>query len=105
MGAVLSLSSETLPDVISIRQNFPNPFNPATEIRFDVFNTRWVRVDIYDLNGKIINELMSQVCQPGTYRIIWNGRNSKDQQIPSGVYFYNVQCGTVIKTGKMILLR
>ncbi|MBN2601435.1 MAG: T9SS type A sorting domain-containing protein [Candidatus Marinimicrobia bacterium] len=100
-----NLSSGTLPDVISIRQNFPNPFNPATEIRFDVFNTRWVRVDIYDLNGKIINELMSQVCQPGTYRIIWNGRNSKDQQIPSGVYFYNVQCGTVIKTGKMILLR
>ena len=98
------VSSET-PEKFLLEQNYPNPFNPETKIRFQVpasaETTRWViLLRIYDVSGKEISTLVNEELKPGTYEINWNARN-----MPSGVYFYQLNTGGFTQTKSMILIK
>jgi len=81
-------------------QNFPNPFNPATTIKYQIPELSFVALKVFDVLGNEIATLVNEEKPTGTYKIIWNAEN-----LPSGVYFYQLKAGSYIDTKKVVLLR
>ncbi len=94
-----NISSE-IPDVFSLSQNFPNPFNPKTVINFQLATSSEVVLIVYDLSGKIIETLVNEQLRPGTYSVDFEGG-----KYSSGVYFYTMKANEFFETKKMILIK
>ncbi len=75
-----------IPKEFQIHQNFPNPFNPTTTINYDIPKESHVRIELYDLSGRLINTFVDKKQQAGYYSIHWNAT-----RYSSGVYFYRIQ--------------
>ncbi len=89
---------------------YPNPFNPSTTIRYNIpaapnRHTLSVRVNIYDITGKLINTLVNKEQTSGWYEVQWNGTNQSGNEVPGGIYLSRVTVGNKVKTNKLILLR
>ncbi|MCK4640150.1 MAG: endonuclease [Candidatus Marinimicrobia bacterium] len=85
---------------------YPNPFNPTTTIQYDLYKETTVTLSIYDLRGIVVNTLVKEKQNPGTYRVLWNGTNTNNSVVAAGVYLYQLQTiDGFMKTGKMILLK
>ncbi len=91
---------ENIPDDYSLSQNFPNPFNPSTNINFSIPQTTFVSLEVFNTLGEKIDVLVSKELRAGSYNFDWNAEG-----IESGVYFYKLQAGNFVETKKMILLR
>jgi len=91
---------EALPQQFALLQNYPNPFNPSTTFRYSIPTQSKVVIKVYDILGKEIATLMNEDKSVGTYELTWNAEN-----LPSGVYFYQLKSGDFIDTKKMILLK
>jgi len=85
--------------------NFPNPFNPATSIKFTLPENGHVTLKIYDIQGREVITLIDAERQAGAHNIIWNSRDKFGMQAASGMYFYRIQYKGQVLTGKMILMR
>jgi hypothetical protein len=94
-----------LPKTFRLMQNFPNPFNPATEIRYDIPVPVFVRLALYNLFGQEIAILVNEQKTPGSYTARWNGRNKQDQQVAAGIYLYRIEAGNFTGIGKLLLLK
>ncbi len=93
--------SNELPDVFKLHQNFPNPFNPTTKIKFSVPKTSFISIKIYNILGSEIATLTNAQLQSGTYEADWSA-----DMFSSGVYFYKlIADGKIIDTKKMILIK
>jgi len=92
--------SHAIPDQYSLSQNFPNPFNPTTDVEFSLPKSNRVVLMIYNTLGIRVETLVDEVLMPGTYRYQWNGMN-----LPSGVYFYRIMMGSFVETKRMLLVR
>jgi len=101
--------SSTLPKVFSLSQNYPNPFNPTTTITFDVpgelGEEKQVKLFIYDIRGRKVRTLVDSELEPGSHRIVWNGRNDRGQRVTSGVYLYTIRSGAMTYTKKMLMVK
>ena len=91
---------KNLPKSYQLFQNFPNPFNPLTKIKFKVPKSEFVQIKVYDILGKEIKTLLNEYKTIGSYEVEFDARN-----LPSGVYFYRMISGSYTETKKMILLR
>lgn len=89
-----------VPDKYILSQNFPNPFNPETNIEFDLPLYGMTRLEVYDMSGKMIDKIVGQNLNAGHYRVQW--RASK---FASGTYVYRLQSGNYTATGKMVLVK
>ncbi|KAA3597872.1 MAG: T9SS C-terminal target domain-containing protein [Calditrichaeota bacterium] len=96
--------SQTKLDYI-LAQNFPNPFNPSTTINFQVAKTQDVRLAVYNLNGKLVKELVNEPKAKGSHNAVWDGTDETGKSVSSGTYFYKISAGTFTQTNKMILLK
>ncbi|MAV70062.1 MAG: beta-glucanase [Candidatus Marinimicrobia bacterium] len=96
---------ETEPKAFILNQNFPNPFNPSTNISFLIPRGDYVSINIFDVNGVKVTEIFNNYKPAGTYSIDWNGQNDKGVQVSSGVYLYSIEAGNFRQTKKMILLK
>jgi hypothetical protein len=85
-----------IPTVFALKAPYPNPFNPSTVIGFDVPRQAVLAVTVYDAAGRRIRELQKGRCEPGTYRVVWDGRDSHGRPVSAGVYF----CRLTIDHGK-----
>ena len=94
-----------LPSVFAVRQNFPNPFNPQTTIRFDLPEARDVRVCVYALDGSLVRTLVDDRFVQGRHEVVWNGRDDGGQQVASGAYFFRVAAGEDLVVRKMLLMK
>ncbi|MCD6336093.1 MAG: T9SS type A sorting domain-containing protein, partial [Candidatus Latescibacteria bacterium] len=94
-----------VPSAFSLSQNTPNPFNPSTEISFRVPRQAQVRIGIYNLLGQLVRELTDRKVAPGVHRVRWDGRDSANTPVSSGVYLYRMETDAGVITKKMILLR
>ncbi|MFZ1320046.1 MAG: T9SS type A sorting domain-containing protein [Ignavibacteria bacterium] len=92
--------SNNVPDKFSLYQNFPNPFNPTTNIKFDLINSGNVSLKIYDALGREISTLVNERLNIGTYQIVFDGNN-----FTSGIYFYSIETENFRETKKFILLK
>ncbi|NOX67099.1 MAG: T9SS type A sorting domain-containing protein [Chlorobi bacterium] len=89
----------------NLYNNYPNPFNPSTIIKFDVAKEGKVTLRIYTVEGKLVTELMNDEIKSGSYSVTWNGTDSFDRKMSSGIYFYKLQTTDYQKIGKAILIK
>ena len=78
------------PIVFSLQQNFPNPFNPVTTIAYDLASAGRVSLVVYDVTGREIVRLVNERKPAGVYSVAWDGKNSGQQPVASGTYFYKI---------------
>jgi hypothetical protein len=100
---VVSLSSpedELLPTEYALHQNYPNPFNPETTITFDLVDQRQVVLKVYNSLGQSVSTLISGSMPPGRHTIEFEATD-----LPSGLYFYQLEAGDFTAIKKMVLIR
>jgi hypothetical protein len=86
--------------VAILKQNFPNPFNPTTKLRFKVNHAAEVNLRVYDVAGRLVAELVKGQLDPGDYDIVFDASG-----FASGVYFCQLQAGDLVTSKKMVLLK
>ncbi len=94
-----------IPDKFQLFQNFPNPFNPSTRIRYDLPQSSSVRLKIYNLLGEEVRTLVNQFQSAGSYEIEWDARDNAGVKVPTGIYIYQLRGEGVVGIRKMVLLR
>jgi hypothetical protein len=90
----------SIPSSSILNQNFPNPFNPTTTITYDITQHSFVQLCVYDLLGKQISTLVDEEKKPGRYETTWDASD-----FPSGIYFYRLNVGNNLLSGKMSLVK
>ena len=89
-----------------LHNNFPNPFNPETQIRFSIGSSEVVKLTIYDMMGRQVRSLISgESYGPGFHVVNWEGLNNKGEKVPSGMYIYRIKAGSFIADKKMVLVK
>ena len=88
-----------------LSQNHPNPFNPHTQIRFELESRGGATLRIFDARGALVTTLVEAQLEAGPHVLGWDGRNSAGIGVPSGLYFYALEVGGHIQSRKMILLK
>ena len=86
--------------VFNLEQNYPNPFNPNTIIRYELKTESFVKLDVYNITGKLISNLVNKKQRAGEYEVDFSGEG-----LPSGVYIYRLSTGKYTEYKKMILLK
>ncbi len=98
-----------IPEKSDLLDNFPNPFNPVTTIRYRIYGqdvNRYISLHIYDILGRDVITLTSQIRQPGNYSVEWNGCDNAGRETPSGIYLYQLKSdGKVISTKRMLKIK
>ncbi|RLC45587.1 MAG: hypothetical protein DRI23_13345, partial [Candidatus Cloacimonadota bacterium] len=88
-----------------LRNNYPNPFNPDTNISFSIANTSHVTLEVYNIKGEKVITLVDGVLEAEYHTVHWNGTNKTGKSVSSGVYFYKMIAGMFVETKKMILMK
>jgi len=101
----LGIDFVNVPNSYILSQNYPNPFNPVTTIAYELANQEFVNLVVYDVNGNLIKNLISDVKGPGKNYANWDGTNTANENVAGGVYFYRIDTGPYSSTKKMILLK
>jgi hypothetical protein len=101
---IINISYE-VPAKFELTQNYPNPFNPTTKFKFSLPKESDVSIVVFDITGRVVNTLANAKFGAGQYEVDWDGRNSMNNQIASGVYFYKIIAGNYTDVKKMILLK
>ena len=95
-----SILNSNVPKEFNLSQNFPNPFNPVTKINFALPKQGFVSLKIYDITGREVQTLVSEVKQAGYYSVDFNGSS-----LSSGVYFYRIQSNNFVSVKRMVLIK
>jgi len=103
---IMMLSRKTiLPGHYALHQNYPNPFNPVTALRYDLPYDEHVKITIYDLSGREINQLVNIKQAAGHKSIQWNATDMYGKPVSAGVYIYQIYAGDFVQNRKMVLLK
>lgn len=94
-----------LPRSFVLDQNFPNPFNPSTEIRLALPAEALIRLDLYNLLGRRVRTLADGVLEAGYHTLTWDGTDQNGRQVASGIYFYRITTANFTQSRKMLLLK
>ncbi len=111
LGSVTGINDleNSLPDAFELSQNFPNPFNPSTTIRYAVSTNAQVVIKIYNLLGQEVRTLVSGNKAAGRYAVEWNGTSNTGAQVASGIYLYRMEAVSgndrFVQTNKLMLLK
>jgi hypothetical protein len=95
----------SVPSKYSLQQNYPNPFNPVTVIKYSVPEAGNINLEIFDITGKLVRTLVSTFRLSGNYESVWNGRDDRGMNVPSGVYIYKLQTAKFSESKKMLLVK
>ncbi|MCG3153496.1 MAG: hypothetical protein DKINENOH_00084 [bacterium] len=101
----LAARAGQVPASLVLEQNFPNPFNPETEIRYTLPAAGSVRLALYDLTGRQVMMLFEGEQQAGHHIIRWHGRDSDGRPVGSGVYFCRLETSVSVQTRKLVLAK
>jgi flagellar hook assembly protein FlgD len=85
--------------------NYPNPFNPETQILFNISEPGDVSIEVYNIKGELIKTLEKENLSAGQNSIVWNGSDDTNKPASSGIYFYKMKAGKFIEARKMILMK
>ena len=97
-----------MPHTFYLSRNYPNPFNPTTDIGYHIAEVQppvHTTLIIYNLLGQEVKTLVDEVKAPGYYTVNWDGRDGSGQAVSSGVYFYTISAGEFFRVRKMVLMR
>jgi predicted TIM-barrel fold metal-dependent hydrolase len=105
VSGLLALNGIGLPDVFALHANYPNPFNPVTNITYDIPEVAQVTLEIYNVSGQKVRTLAQGQHEPGRYRIQWNATNDYGNPLSSGMYIYRIQAGDFVSVKKLIFMK
>ncbi len=94
-----------LPSAYALHQNYPNPFNPSTTLRFDLPMATDIHIVVYDLLGREIVRLVEQRLEAGYHQLVWNGRDRRGREVPTGMYIVLMTTPDFKKSNKLVLLK
>jgi len=94
-----------IPISFFLYQNFPNPFNPITTLRYDLPEQAFVTLTVFDMLGREITQLINTTQLPGFKLVQWDATDSMGRPVSAGVYLYQIQAGEFVQTRKMVLLK
>ncbi|MEE9443849.1 MAG: S8 family serine peptidase [candidate division Zixibacteria bacterium] len=94
-----------LPGTFALYQNFPNPFNPATTISFSLPKSGNVKIEVFDILGRVVKTLDNKKYPAGRHEVVWDGMDGSGQAVASGIYLYRVSHDNTSLTRKMVLLK
>ena len=94
-----------IPAVLDLRDNFPNPFNPLTTIRFGVARDERVLLDVFDVRGRLVRNLLNETRPAGYHTVAWDGLDNRGARVVSGVYLYRLTAGSYSETKRMLLIK
>ena len=103
--AILSIDKNIILNKFSLFQNFPNPFNPTTNIKFHIQHGDIYELSIFGLSGNLIHTLFSEFRGTGDHFVQWNSRDMNGLKVPSGAYIYVLKSMNRKESRKMILLK
>jgi hypothetical protein len=83
----------------------PNPFSNTTTISFSLSQSSKVSIGIYDVTGRLVQILANTELQQGTYKIIWNARDEKENAVSAGIYFLNFSAGSYVERRKLVVAK
>ena len=101
----LALDMEGVPNEFTLHENYPNPFNPTTTLRFDVPEVSDITVTIFNMLGQKVRTFNLNNTPAGYHSVKWNATNDYGDPVGAGVYLYQLQANQFIKTRKMVLLK
>ena len=107
-GQYVALSlddASTAPKNFMLHENYPNPFNPTTQIRFDIPKISNVTLTIYNLLGQMVRTFTMQSVPAGYHALTWNATNDYGVPVSAGLYLYQLQTEGFVQTKKMVLLK
>jgi len=93
------------PRVFGLEQNYPNPFNPTTVIEYQIPEQADVTLQVFNVQGQLINTLVNQNQKAQSYKVFWNGRDMNGALVPSGVYFYQIQANNYTETRALLFMK
>ena len=94
-----------IPSTFTLHQNFPNPFNPITTLRYDLPSDAFVTMIIYDMLGREVTQLVNTSQKSGFKSVHWDAKDSMGRPVSAGVYLYQIHAGDNVQTRKMVLLK
>jgi len=92
-------------DNYKLINNYPNPFNPVTTLRYDLPENVHVNITIYDMLGRQVKNLINQTQDAGYRSVRWNATDDYGKPVSAGIYLYQIQAGEFVQTKKMVLLK
>jgi hypothetical protein len=93
------------PASFELAQNFPNPFNPETQIKFELHRAGLAELSVYNLTGERLRLLVSAHLPAGTHTFKWDGKDEAGKSLSSGIYLYRLRHGALEKSRTMLLLK
>ena len=99
------VNDEITPQDFALFNNYPNPFNPVTTIRYQIPQQVRVNLSIINVSGQKIATLVNEEQPAGSYSVNWQGKDDNGNSVASGVYFFQLRAESFFKVNKMLLLR
>lgn len=90
---------------IKFLKNYPNPFNPVTNIMFELNVSGLTKVEIFNIKGQRVKTLVNKELERGSHSVVWDGKNNQEKLVSSGVYFYRVSVNGAQKINKMLMIK
>ncbi|MDP6612064.1 MAG: tandem-95 repeat protein [Candidatus Marinimicrobia bacterium] len=101
----LSTEGEGIPTEFALHENYPNPFNPTTTLRFDLPEVSSITLTIYNMLGQRVRTFNMNDTPAGYHSVTWNATNDYGDPVGAGVYLYQLRANQFVKTRKMVLLK
>ncbi|MBC8400806.1 MAG: T9SS type A sorting domain-containing protein, partial [Candidatus Marinimicrobia bacterium] len=102
---IVGIDNDLQPESYALYKNYPNPFNPETQIQFRLGTVEKVTMVIYDIMGRQVRTLVKDNFSAGLHSVTWDGKNNKGAAVASGMYIYRIKAGSFTSSQKMLLLR
>jgi len=94
-----------LPSIPQISSNYPNPFNPSTTIAFSIPNQAATKLTVYNLKGQKVKEILSSDLAKGHHKVVWDGKDSNNRSVSSGIYLIKLDSGGKTSLRKAMLMK
>ncbi len=104
-GSAKVVGDGSLPTSFGLEPNYPNPFNPATTLRYNLIEADLVQLTVYNVLGQQIRVLIDQVQEAGGYQVEWDATDASGQRVAPGLYLYRLEAGDQTAVGKMLLVK
>ncbi len=98
-----SVFESVVPGAAVLHGNYPNPFNPSTQIVFELATAQEVQLVVYDIRGRQVRKLVAEPLAAGAHEITWHGRDDQGRGLPSGIYLYRLVTPQSSQGGRMVL--
>jgi hypothetical protein len=105
IGGPIAELERRVPPVFTLHQNFPNPFNPETTIKYDLAEASHVKLRIYNVVGQVVRTLVAEHQPAGQYQVKWNGIDDRGIPVSSGIYLYQISTGKFQDIRRLMLLK